>query len=145
MQGSVAVPLQLFSDHFSPKMFCHQSGAAVLLAALRVITSSSALYIPQGKALSRSQMLLLYEKVYRLEPRLRQLRNRMKLVERRQDITAALRRASRHGRSDPACRQRVRIHERRGDYSSLPKLPLPHRGCAVVHVHSLAARTRHQP
>ena len=41
-------------------MFCHQSGAAVLLAALRVIASGSALYIPQGKTLSQSQKLLLY-------------------------------------------------------------------------------------
>ena len=50
-------------------MFSDQSGAAALLAMVCVIASSSALYIPDERTLSRSQLFLLYEKVLRLEPR----------------------------------------------------------------------------
>ena len=64
-------------------MFSYQSGAAALLAMVCVITSGSALYIPQGRTLSRSQLFLLYEKVLRLEPRVEDVEDTLSSLDSR--------------------------------------------------------------
>ena len=48
---------------------CHSGLTIHLLAVLCVMAGISALYIPQGRTLTRSQMFLIFEKVLRLEPK----------------------------------------------------------------------------
>ena len=77
-------------------MFSYQSGAAALLAMVCVITSGSALYIPQGRTLSRSQLFLLYEKVLRLEPRVEDVEDTLSSLDSRlRELIARLDRVER--------------------------------------------------
>ena len=77
-------------------MFRYQSGAAALLAMVCVIISGSALYIPQGRTLSRSQLFLLYEKVLRLEPRVEDVEDTLSPLDSRlRELIARLDRVER--------------------------------------------------
>ena len=77
-------------------MFSYQSGAAALLAMVCVIASSSALYIPDERTLSRSQLFLLYEKVLRLEPRVEDVEDTLSPLDSRlRELTARLDRVER--------------------------------------------------
>ena len=54
---------------------CHSGLTIHLLAVLCVMTGISALYIPQGRTLTRSQMFLIFEKILRLEPKVEDIQD----------------------------------------------------------------------
>ena len=62
----------------------HRSHLTIrLLAAVCVLVSVSALYIPQGRTLSRSEMFLLYEKVLRMEPKVEDVQYTLTQIDSR--------------------------------------------------------------